>query len=288
MQLAENHYRLAVLGACALAMLLLGRMRFCGDFDLPGKPPTPEVNVLDAKKVSASIKRSSEAYKSFLEQDTTTFGIPMVRERVMRAVFPYQADRERRVLKPGETATVLGMSMTLSVEKVRGSKRKHMILSIENKAHKPVAYRVQTRPSSGARSCKRMKHMAHNAVALPAGGRIERSECVYRKGWNLEIVEVETVTLPRLAYLYLSSMPPDGFGLDTRTSRQHLAPKNSMSCRVPSSSTMMNAIKKGTISWHDLVDFYARHRCKTYKFPYSYEAFRKNDSRTLPVTEEDP
>ena len=32
MQIAENHYRIAVLGIAALVMFLLGTMRFFGEF----------------------------------------------------------------------------------------------------------------------------------------------------------------------------------------------------------------------------------------------------------------
>lgn len=287
MQLAENHYRIAVLGCAALLMILLGSLRFCGEFDLPGKPPRPAVSIATAKSVSETIKLSSAAYDSYLKEDAADFGLAPVRARVMSAVFPYRSDRERRVLEIDETVEVLGMSMTLTVEKVKGSKRKHMVLRIENKGHKPLAYRVKTRPSAGARSCKRMSQVPHNAMALPAGGASKRAECVFRKGWTLEITEVETMALPELGYLYLSSMSAEGIGLEPRTAKRHKVPHSVMSCRAPTSATMRNALKSGKISWRDQVDFYARHRCKTYKFPYSYQAFRKDGELSLPVSADD-
>jgi hypothetical protein len=267
-------------------MIVLGSLRFCGDFDLPGKPPRPAVSISTAKAVSETIKRTSAAYDSYIKEDAAAFGISPVRGRVMSAVFPYRSDRERRVMEVGETVEVLGLSMTLTVEKVKRGKRKQMMLTIENKGHKPLAYRVQTKPSAGG-SCKRMVQVVHNAVALPAAGTTKRAECVYRDGWTLEITEVETVALPELGFLYLSSVDAEGLGLDARTSKRHKPPHNVMRCRAPTSATLRNDIKSGKIAWRDQVDFYARHRCKTYKFPRPYRAFGKDGELTLPVSEDD-
>ncbi len=287
MEIAENHFRIGVLGAAAALMLLLGTMRFCGDFELPGKPPRPAVSATQARSISDSIKLSSAAYDNYLTKDVAAFGLRTVRAREMSAVFPYRDDQTRRVLQVGESVSVLGLELTLSVGKVKGSKRKHMILKIENKGHKSLAYRVQTNPSSGARSCARMGHLSHNSIALPPGGVAIRSECIYRKDWNLEIIEVETIELPELGFHYVSSLSADGLGLDTRTSKHHAVPHRVMSCPAPTSAATRNAIRSGKISWRDQVDFYARHRCKTYKFPHPYRAFRKDGQLTLPVGEGD-
>ena len=205
----------------------------------------------------------------------------------MSTVFPYRADQERHVLNVGDTIDVLDLSLTLSVGKVKGSKRDHMILTIENKDHMSLAYRVQTKPSAGARSCKRMSYLPHNALALPPGGKAARAECVYRSGWSLEITEIETVQIPELGFHYVSALAPTGIGLDERTARRHKSPHNQMVCQPPNSASLRNAITSGAIAWRDQIDFFARHRCKTYKFPRAYRAFRKDGQLTLPVSEAD-
>jgi hypothetical protein len=287
MQIAENHFRIAVLGGAALLMLLLGTMRFCGEFSLPGKPPAPAVSAEKAASIAETIKLSSAGYDSYLKEDVASFGLRQVLAREMSTVFPYRADQERHVMEAGDTIDVLDLTLTLAVEKVKGSKRDHMILTIENKSHMSLAYRVQTNPSSGKRSCKRMAYLPHNALALPPGGKAIRAECVHRSGWNLEITEVETVQLPELGFHYVSALAPDGVGLEPRTSRRHKSPHKQMSCPAPTSAALRNAIASGDVAWRDLIDFFARHRCKTYKFPRAYQAFRKDGQITLPVKESD-
>ena len=287
MQIAENHFRLGVLGAAGALMLLLGTVRFCGEFDLPGKPPPPAVSVAKAKSIAETIKLSSAAYDNYLVEDARSFGLRTVRAREMSTVFPYLADPSRHVLEVGDSIEVAGLSLSLSTEQLKGSKRPHMVLSIENKSHMSVAYRVKTKPSVGARSCRRMTFLNHNTVALPPGGKLKRAECVYRPGWSLEVLEVETVEIPELGFYYLSALEPSALGLDERTAKRHKKAHNYMACPAPTSASTRNAIKSGEIGWRDQVDYFARHRCKSYKFPHSYRAFRKDGELTLPVSQAD-
>ncbi len=283
MEIEDKGFRFGVLGGAAALMVLLGTVRFCGEFELPGTPPRPAVSAAKARSISETIKLSSASYDNYLAEDVAAFGLRQVRSREMSTVFKYRADQTRRVMKVGDTIEAVGLKLTLSAEKVSGSPRPHMILKIENKDHLSVAYRVKTKPSAGARSCKRMIHLSHNAVALPPGGLATRSECVYRKGWTLEVSEIETVKLPELGYYYVSALSPEGIGLDSRTARRHIVGHKVMSCSAPTSAATRNAIGTGKISWRDQIDFYARHRCKTYKFPHPYQAFRKDGQMTLPV-----
>jgi hypothetical protein len=187
------------------------------------------------------------------------------------------------VLAPGESTDVLGMKLTLSVENVKGSSSKHMVLEIENLGHKALAYRVQTRPNSGSGACGRMRQIRHNALALAPGAKLKRSECLYRKDRTLEISLVETIELPELGYLYLSSMDARNFALEERTVGLHLVPLDAMACRVPQAGTLRNAILSGKVTWRDQADFYARHRCQTYSFPATYKAFQVDGEQSLPV-----
>jgi len=288
MQLSDKQYQLLVFGVAIAGMLLVTRMRYCGDFNLPGKPGKPIVKVKSARAVTKSITLSSGAYRAYIAQDAKTFGIPKPRLAQMTAVFPYHADRERRVLAPGDSTDVLGMRLTLSVEKLAGSSYRHMFLTIENLGHTPLAYRIQTRPSSGKSACSRMHQVAHNSLALGAGGKIHRAECVYRKGRTLEVQIVETIELPELGYLYLSSMDAQNFALDPRTAKGHQPPVRAMSCRIQQAASLRNAIDSGAVTWRNQAEFYARHRCKSYPFPVTYQAFQEDGEQTLPVGASDP
>jgi len=46
-----------------------------------------------------------------------------------------------------------------------------------------------------------------------------------------------------------------------------------------------SGIERGDITWRDLADFYARHRCQTYPFPPKYHAFRENGEQALPAVD---
>ena len=283
MNVSNKQYTVVVFCVAFAAMALVTRARYCGEFELPGKPAKPEAIVANAQEVSDRIGLSSGAYRDYLAKDAEAFGVPAIGERQMSMVFPYQVDNNPRSLAPGESVELLGMKLTLSVEKVRGSSSKQMMLSIENLGHKPVAYRVQTRPSSGTGACARTRQVRHNALAIPASGAVKRAECTYRRKRTLEITGVETIELPELGFHYLSSMDARNFALDQRTSALHAGPLDVMSCRIHQAATLRNAIDGGKIAWRDQADFYARHRCQTYAFPLSYKAFQEDGEHSLPV-----
>jgi hypothetical protein len=282
MQVSNKQYTAIVIGLTVVAMMLVTRLRYCGAFALPEKPGKPVATVSNAQDVSDRIELSNDAYRTYLKRDTETFGIPAVVEQQMTAVFPHQEDRQAHVLAPGDFVEVLGMKLTLTVEKVSGSSTNQMMLAIENLGHKPLAYRVQTRLSSGEGACTRARQVRHNALAVPASGTVKRTECIYRKDRTLEITAVETIELPELGFLYLSSMDARNFALAERTVGMHVVPLDAMACRVPQAATLRKAILAGNVSWRDQADFYARHRCQTYSMPVTYKAFQEDGEHSLP------
>jgi hypothetical protein len=282
MQVSEAQYRAAVLGVAALAVLLMARLRFCNDLSLPPKPPKPTPVAGTAKELSKSVERNSAAYEAYLKKDSEAYGISAPSARAMSVVFPHETFSEHVVLEPGSPVERGPLVIELRVDKPAGAKRKQLNLHIENRSHKPLAYRVKTRPSAGSRACSKMRALRHNAVALAAGGSLERAECQYRKGWTLELLDVDVMELPELGYMYLSSVQAEKIGLDRRTSLGHQIPVDSMGCRIIHGTTIQSAIDDGDSSWRDVVDFYARHRCKTYTFHPGYKAFQTDGERSLP------
>lgn len=283
MNLSDKQYTIAVFCVAFAAMGIVTQVRYCGDFDLPKKPAKPEVVVTNAKEVSDRVSLSSEAYRGFLETDAKTFGTPPTSERQMSMVFPYRSNDERHSLAPGDSVEVLGLKLTLGVERTKGSSSKQMMLTIENLGHQPLAYRVQSRPSSGKGACAKTRQVQHNALAIAASGTVKRAECVYRSGRTLEITGVETIALPELAFHYLSSMDARNFAMDAGVAGAHMPPSDAMKCRVPQAATLRNAIDSGKIAWRDQAEFYARHRCLTYSFSPSFKAFQQDGEVTLPA-----
>ena len=282
MQVSNKQYTIVVFGVAIVAMMFVTRLRYCGDFTLPAKPSKPTATVVNGQDIADRIELSSDAYRGYIKRDAEAFGIPAVVEQQMAAAFPYQMDQERHVLAPGDSIEVAGIKLTHTVDVVKGSSAKQMMLTIENLGHKPIGYRVQTRTSSGEGACARTKQVRHNALAIPASGTVTRSECLYRKDRTLEITQVETIELPELGFLYLSSMDPRNFALAPRTLGMHVVPLDTMACRVPQAATLRKAIESGKVSWRDQADFYARHRCQTYSMPATYTAFQQDGEHSLP------
>jgi len=124
----------------------------------------------------------------------------------------------------------------------------------------------------------------HNAQVVAKGGREERSECDYHDGMSLEIDRIESVELLPLQAYYVSRVPPLALGSEPRLAHGHdpELPTGQSVCNIALSQAQRAAIANGDVTWRDLVDFYARHRCDTYRFPSSYRAFTKDDDRALP------
>lgn len=283
MQLSDSQYRIVVLAVSTLLVAVLVRVRFCATLELPDKPPKPKVTLAKAKAFTESVARSTQAFAEHLREDALATGVPPVTVEAMAKVFPYVSDTKARSLEPGDSVEVAGLKLTLSVEEVSGSRRQHMVLLIENTSHRPLAYRVLTKPSAGERACTKKQALAHNAVAVAAGGRERRTECVFRKGYGLEITRVETLELPELAYLYVSSVEAAKMGLPERTAAGHRQPVETLACRMIQSETTRNAIESQALGWRDMADFYARHRCKSYEVPIDYKAFQRDGEQKLPA-----
>jgi hypothetical protein len=204
----------------------------------------------------------------------------------MSHVFPYQRDGQRRTLSPGNAPIeALGLRLTLSAEPVPGSPFGEMVLQIDNLRDVPVAYRVQTKPSSGTQACHAKRALPQNAIALAPRATVRRTECVHREGWVIEVQSIETMELPPLAYFYVSAVPPNQIGLEERTARGHLPPQGA-ACSTVHSASIERARERGEIGWRDMVDFYGRHRCRTYIYPPKYKAFKGDGEISLPAVRE--
>jgi len=64
--------------------------------------------------------------------------------------------------------------------------------------------------------------------------------------------------------------------------RRDLGPEGER-CAFALPQAVRSGLERGEIGWRDLIDFYARHRCETYHFPYDYRAFKKDNERSVPA-----
>ena len=258
-------FRIGV-GVGAVVVLVAGLYaRFDYPLTLPAKPPPPPPP--DKAALRRMDFENPDIYKGYLEQDSSTYRVGRTAPEDLAAPFAYEKSEAPQELTPGGPAVETGMlRVTARVQKLEMRTRKgsaaaeHFIVRIQNKRNRPVAYRVQTSFGPGGdESCSKKAPLEHNAIAIPAGGSIERSECFYRARMTISVQAVEAMELPALSYFYVSRLYPPHIGTNERTSANHQAPAGSACATVPQQSILIG-MEKGTVSWRDVVDFYARHR----------------------------
>ena len=281
----ETRFRAAVVAGGLLLVLLMIEVRFGYDLTLPERPPRPRVTVAEAHAITAAVDRDPAAYAEYLRRDAATYGVAPVSPAAMGKVLPYFTDDTDYVLRPGSddaSVQIGALRLTAVVQEQNGPGKSLLLLQIENMGKRPLAYRVDTRPSKGTQVCHQKLDLPHNALAVAAGDMEVRSECIYRSGWALEIHHVETIALSDLSFHYVSRLAPAAVGLEARTGAGHRPPAGAI-CNVILSADVIRSIEQGETSWRDMIDFYARHRCETYTFPVGYRAFVEDDQEPLPV-----
>jgi hypothetical protein len=267
-----------------VCVVIVAKLRFCGELDLPPVPTPAGLTADESADVSQRVGESQTAYARYLEADGKTYGVrSAVSVDAMSRAFAYQRDGEPRVLRPGDSIDVLGLRLRLTLQDLAESRAQQMALEIENTTDNALAYRVQTHPSKGTMPCHRKQDIPHNAIVVLPRGREIRSECLYRDGWTLEIQSVETIELPELSAIYVSWMSPGELGIDGRSSRGHRPLGERKPCDVHHPAGVFRGIERGEIAWRDLIDFYARHRCLTFRYQTGYKAFEKSGERPLPA-----
>ncbi|HVK85287.1 MAG TPA: hypothetical protein VM513_14315 [Kofleriaceae bacterium] len=277
--ISDSHYRLGVAGAGIVLVASLAMVRFCGSVALPPKsaPPTPSgtSTQLVQKGVASPV-----VYKDFLEKDAAIAGLRAPTIDEMARAIPYELDDARRVLEVGQPP-ISAAGLELSVER----DGKSLVLRIENRGATPRAYSVITSPTPKISGCSSALPIAHNAIVIGKGATERRAECVWRDGMAIAVTRVETLALSPLSAWYLSLVPPALLGVEDRIARAHRGAEAREKCATVVSQAVRSGLDQGQIGWRDLADYYARHRCATYRFPMSYRAFTNDAERHLPVVE---
>jgi hypothetical protein len=264
------------------------RIRFCYEPTLPEVPTVATGTARPAEtaaELSRNVAASPDVYANYLRTDSQAHGVnPPDTLETMSRVFVYTVDAKPQVLEPGTHGiTAAGLRLRLVIQDIGGALRRQMLLEIENTTDDPLAYRVVTRPSKGTKPCHAREVLPHNAIVIAPHAVEVRSECIYRDGWTLGIESVETIRLPELGAIYVSWISPTEIGLDPRTSAGHQPIASGKTCDRHHVASVQRALERGEISWRDLAEFYARHRCSTYNFQNDYRAFKTDAERPLPV-----
>lgn len=274
---SDQTFQIGAVAGGAVLIGILSYVRFCGSVSLPPKGPPPVVATGTERQMIERASQSPEQYREFLSKDATQAGTPAPTIDEMSRKLPYRVDEARHVLEAGQPPIELA---GLRLRVVKGVETFN--LEIQNVTGSNAAYNVVTEPIPNASSCTKVDPLPLDVLVIPKGSTEVRVECSWHDGIALAVKKVETLELGPLQSYYVSEVPPDFFGIDYRIARAHHGVENKQGCGHRSGS-VMTGIDRGEISWRDLVDFYARHRCQTYHFPASYRAFTQDGQKQLPA-----
>ena len=287
-QLSDGQFRLVVMGGGLVFAFIILTLRFCGQPPLPPKPPRPKKQAPVLKNFASSIAQSRAAYESVIQTDAKRYGVAPVTLKDMGKKLSYRVDSTSYTLRPkrGSKVESGGLRLTVKVKRAQISGRKQLLLRIENLTQENLAYRIDTSREFGTKLCRGREVLAHNATAIAPKEVIIRSECLYGRGWkSLQIHSIETVSLSRLGYYYISGLRPDSIGLDPRPTKGHQASGKVRMCDMNKSAALDGAFRQREVQWIDIIDFFSRHSCHDYRFPLSYRAFATDHERPLPVAQ---
>ncbi len=276
--------RWGTLSAVVALAIGIASTRMCGDVDLPPKMAPPSVSGTTGDIIKTT-STSRASWRQEIENDARTLGVPAPSDTDLARAFVHRVDGEPFVIAPGEAShESAGLRLTASAIDEDGTNRQAMALTIENLTDSDLAYHVVTTPRPGGAGCNERLVLAHDANVVRRRGKVTRTECVYRQGMSLAVERVETIALGALSSAYVSRLPPAAFGTEPRLVRGHRPelPNGMGVCTTVASQSVRAEIENGTISWRDLVDFYARHSCATYQFPEGYKAFEGKGELKLP------
>ncbi|HEY4058060.1 MAG TPA: hypothetical protein VGM39_15705, partial [Kofleriaceae bacterium] len=254
-------------------------LRFCGSVTIPPKP-APAFPTGSQSQLLAKSSKTANVYAEYLAHDASAAGVQAPSIDDMGRKFPYRVDDARHVLEVGQPAIELA-GMKLALENANGA----LVLAITNTTDGDLAYSIVTAPVPNISECNNARALTQNALVLAKGATERRTECVYRDDMALAITRAESMSVPPLSAWLLGLVPPSSIGLDPRTSRGHQGVKTTETCSANISQAVRAGLEKGQIGWRDLADFYARHRCPTYRFPLSYKAFTSDNQYALPAVD---
>jgi hypothetical protein len=281
-------FRAGTAAAAIGVAAVIAWLRFFGDVGMPPRPPPPEPSTNDSRATLAAATASEGAWRSFVEQDARAAAVPTPSPEQMSLPLVFRAERTPQVLSPGQPPVDLaGLRLEAKIVADNDGPGKLLVLEITNLADHDLGYIIDTSPQPGGAGCNTRTLLVHDAMVVRRKATIERSECTYVPDMKLRIERVETVEVDGLQSVYLSRVPPTAVGAAPLLAKAHrpALPNGVLPCNLALSQVLRASIEDGSVGWKDLIDFYARHRCDTYRFPMDYRAFTKPAERPLPAGE---
>jgi len=275
-EVSDAQFRLGVAGGATVLVAVIAVVRFFGSVEIPDKPPPPGPTGSQSQLLMKGTATPA-VYQEFLERDSATAGVRTPTLDDMTRKFAYRVDEARHVLEVGQPAIeIAGVRLVVRRE------NNALVLDVTNLTSSSIAYFVGSSVTPNLSGCLSARPELFNAMVIGKGKTERRVECIWRENIALAITRVETLEVPPLSAWYLSLLPPRMVGVEDRIARGHEPPESSEKCSTVVSQSVRSGLEQGQIGWRDLVDFYARHRCPTYRFPSLYRAFRSDGERQVP------
>ncbi len=274
--MSDQQFRMGVIAGSIVLALVITSLRFCGHLSLPPKPAEPKGPSGTSRELLTRGAASPQVYQRYLEDDAQAAGVRAPTTEEMSRKFAYRVDEARHALEIGKPIEVAGLRVHLE----RAGDQ--VALVVQNTLDTEVAYHVVTNATSLV-ACNDARPLPFNAMILHKGGQETRAECIAEQ--PLYLTKVETLEVPPLAAWYLAQLPPSLVGLEEQVARGHRGLSTREPCAVAIPAVVKSGIERGEITWRDLVDFYARHRCQTYQFPSTYRALTADGQRVIPAVD---
>jgi hypothetical protein len=275
--ITDAQFRVGVVTVGAVLVVAIASTRFCGSLSLPPKLPSPAPPSGTSSELLTRSSAAPVVYQDFVAKDAAAAGVATPTLAELSRKLPYRMDDVRHVLEVGEPPLDVAGVRIRAVHVAEG-----LALEVANTTGANIAYHVVTAPISSGR-CNAASVLPFNAMTLGKDQIETRIECRWHDGIALAVIRVETLEVLALSAWYLDQVPPSVVGIEPRISRGHRSPDAALRCAAATSQAVRSGLDRGEIGWRDLVDFYARHRCETYQFPYAYRAFKSDGERTMPA-----
>ncbi|MBP9086436.1 MAG: hypothetical protein KBG15_09990 [Kofleriaceae bacterium] len=283
-KVTDSQYRIIVALVGVGLVAGLTTWRFCGDVQIAAKPPAPILRGKTAGELFTASTQTKSVWAGYLESDAHTAGIAVPAESDVAKVLRWQE---------GQTTTDLAIDSAaidlagLSVKFKRDTATDNAVVVLSNAADHPMAYHLLATTSASSYVCNNVKHSPHNTMVVAAHGSEVISVCQFRDGITASI-KLQSIELTPLAAYYVQQVPPTLVGVDDKLAKVHRNDRATPSpCDPKPSSGVKGGLGSGKIRWRDLIDFYARHRCETYRFPLTYRSFTVDNERPLPAVSPD-
>ncbi len=160
----------------------------------------------------------------------------------------------------------------------------HTVAVVANVSKEPVAYFLRA-TSDRVGHCSVKGSRAHNAMALLPGEEAHVVVCAGEGGARIE--RLETVTLSKLGYYYVSQLSPEAAAHEPNVINAHTPPKGVRKCTGVDTAALGSFIRREDTRWVDIVDYFSRHSCDRFTYPLGYRVQTRTVEK-LPIVTATP